>query len=100
MYLYFTDAIGFSKAGKAIVKAHSTTDAIQKIAEFIDNYPHYQLFKTKIITGVESDEIDFDIMLTLIEGATVSDDSNCDINILDSGGLNEDPAIGNGLYIS
>jgi len=99
MNLYFTNAIGFSKPGVAIIKAISVSDAIHKISDFITEYPQYQLFKTEIVQGTESDEIDFTIFLKLLAKQSICD-FNTDIYIIDTGGLNEDPPIGNGMYIS
>ncbi len=98
MNLYFTDSIGFSKPGQALIRAVSAEDAIQKISEFITNYPQYQLFKTKMVPGCESDEIDFDIKLEPLTYESKSNNTP-DIDIIDGGGLNQDPPVG-GMHIS
>lgn len=99
MNLYFTDAIGFSRPGVAIIKAESPTEAAQKIAEFITEYPHYQLFKTKIIPGEESDEIDYTILLKPLVKQAICD-FNTDIHLIDGGDINIDPPISNNMYIN
>lgn len=99
MNLYFTDAIGFSKPGKAFIRAISVDEAIQKTMEFLSQYPHYQLFKTLMVVGEEPDEVDFVIRMVAVSYKSVMH-SMSDIDMLDCGGLNEDPTIGNGLYIN
>ena len=98
MNLYFTDCIGFSKPGKAIIRATDANDAIQKISEFVARYPQYQIFKTKQIPGAESDEIDYDITLKPLTYESVHN-ATPDIDILDAGGLNQDPPVG-GVHLS
>jgi len=99
MNLYFTDAIGFSKPGKAYIRSVSVDEAIQKTMEFLSQYPHYQLFKTLMVVGEESDEVDFVIRMVAVPYKPVGH-STPDIDMFDCGGINEDPAIGNGLYIN
>lgn len=80
-HIYFTNAIGQTKPGKAFIKANSYKHAKQLILNYI-NINNLSLFKTKIIVGEESDEIDFDILLVKLEifnGLNFSNDIEIDI---------------------
>lgn len=86
MNLYYTNAIGTLYPGQAFIKALSETEAIQKIVEFITKYPIYKLYRTKVILGQETDEIEFDIVLNKLD--TLSIENTCvDIDLVNDGTL-------------
>jgi hypothetical protein len=101
MKLYLTDAIGIVRPGLAFVKAESETEAVQKVSDFVMAYPHYRIFRTRLVPGAESDEVDYEIDMSCKLYAMMDFLANefADIDLLDSGGLNEEPGIGGGRRI-
>lgn len=93
--LYFTDAIGYIRPGLALIKATSVADAESKIFKYIEEYPHFQLFKTNMI-GTH-----YHIKLT--HATNLNPDRSLleqsDIKLFDTGGINEEPDIAPGVCI-
>jgi hypothetical protein len=96
MELYFTDAIGFSRPGKALIMANSADEVVEKVHRYIEQFPQYRLFKTEMVTGEESDTVDHVVKVKKLQYQPVSSNVK-EIDLLDCGGLNEDVAIGNQL---